>query len=192
MGRCTTLTGDVARDPEAASAAADPPRHWAGRAFPALPNLWRSVSPNGHHRGGSSRSKAARPGPAARAARPGSGLTHPARGGRTQPGLGAARLAPQNASSRTGACDSRHKPNAPACVLPLERISPAHPFVRLPPRDPVKGPSSTTGLDRPPAAVRRPHPTTGQRCFRPPRASHVVKDEHPGSVQLSARSKARR
>jgi hypothetical protein len=88
--------------------AADPPRHGAGRAFPASPNLWRSLSPAGHRRGGWNR-------PTAASSR---WLTRLARTALTPPGLEAARRLVQNASSRAGPDAFRHRETRLARVLP--------------------------------------------------------------------------
>lgn len=112
-----------------ASVTADPPRHRAGRAFPASPNLWRSLSPDGHRQGGWNHPTAANS----------HWLTRPARASPTLPGLGATRRSTQNASSRTGpsTCWCARRRASPRCChgiaarhTPESSTNPARPRQR--------------------------------------------------------------
>lgn len=114
-------------------------------------------------------------------------LTHSVRTALAMPGLGAPPLTVRNASSRTRSSRFPCRPNATdgwfhsiSCVR-----TPFRPTYSATPRQRRLG-SHRAGPARPPNLAARA--TTGPRCFRPTRALHVFKDEHPIRVWLSAHS----
>jgi hypothetical protein len=79
--------------------------------------------------------------------------------------------------------------NAPAVCIHSTRNArtPFRPACSAAPRQSCLGSHRTRPARRPNLAARA---TTDQRCYRPTRALHVVKDEHPGCVRLSGCPKA--
>jgi hypothetical protein len=135
-----------------AASAADPPRPWAGRAFPVSPNLRRSLSPHRNRRGSSNcRASLRRRACGARSLTSSLSLDRCGQGRADAPRLrGSAAHRPERLESyRSPLIISVGRCTSLWVATRAEALT--HPFARLSPRGLVKDPSVPTELGQFPA-----------------------------------------